>query len=68
MRNRLISTSDSNAYIVEELQKRVEQVDVEAGLRSLSESLRKLRSLLAWQELIEAEKCNAPQGLDRWIR
>ena len=31
-------------------------VNVEAGLRSLWTSLREMKDLLAWQELVEAEK------------
>ena len=31
------------------------EIKVEAGLRQLSECLREIKSLLAWQELVEAE-------------
>jgi len=34
----------------------MEKVNVEAGLRGLCESVRRIRALLAWQELEETEK------------
>jgi hypothetical protein len=38
----------------------MERVDVRAGFRSLAQSLRRIRSLLAWQQLAEAERRGPP--------
>ena len=47
---------EGKVYMGRSLQKDMAHVNVEAGLRSLWTSLREMKDLLAWRELVEAEK------------
>jgi hypothetical protein len=60
----MICTTERKAYIPVWLQFSMGDVDLEAGLRSLQESLRQIKTLLAWQQLKQAEaKPGQPPGL-----